>query len=186
MERVPLKAWKTLAKKTILDHGKYLVVESHQVQLHDGKVIEDWPWVITPDFVNVVAETENGEFLCFRQRKYGLKEVSLAPIGGYIELGETALQAAKRELSEETGYDAPEWVPLGEYLVGPNRGFATGYPFLARSAVWRIAPVNDDLEEQELLLLGRDALEDALDRGDFKILAWAHAVGMALRVLARL
>jgi len=180
-----LKPWKTLSKKTILDRGKFLVVESHTVQLHDGRVIEDWPWVVTPDFVNVVAETENGDFLCFRQRKYGLKEMSLAPVGGYIEPNETPLQAAGRELLEETGYMADEWISLGEYLVGPNRGFAKGYPFLARGAVWHSQPSSDDLEEQELLVLDLPAVESALDQGDFKILAWAHAVGMALRYITK-
>ena len=58
--------WKTLARETILNHSKYLAVENHTVELPDGKVIDDWPWVISPDYVNVVAITERNEFLFFR------------------------------------------------------------------------------------------------------------------------
>ena len=38
-----------------------------------------------------------------------------------------------------------------------------------------------DLEEQELVLLTRSEMEDALDRGEFKVLAWAAALAFALR-----
>jgi hypothetical protein len=39
----------------------------------------------------------------------------------------------------------------------------------------------DDLEEQELILLTRMEVEAALDRGDFKVLAWAASIAFALR-----
>ncbi len=61
-----MRPWKTLSKKTVLDCSKFLQVEMHEVELHDGQVIHEWPWVITPDFINVVAITEEGQFLCFR------------------------------------------------------------------------------------------------------------------------
>src|SRR5512139_728419 len=104
-----MQSWKTLSRRVILEHSKYLVVEEHAVELPDGRVIEDWPWLITPDFVNVVAVTEGGQFLCFRQTKYGIEGDSLAPVGGYLEPGEDPLVAAQRELLEETGYQAAEW-----------------------------------------------------------------------------
>jgi hypothetical protein len=44
-----LRPWKTLSKKTILDHGRFLRVEEHQVELPDGQVIQDWAWVIIPN-----------------------------------------------------------------------------------------------------------------------------------------
>jgi ADP-ribose pyrophosphatase len=83
-----------------------LSVEAHTVELPDGRVIEDWPWVVTPDFVNVVAVTEAGEFLLFRQTKYSIPGLTLATVGGYLEPGEEPLAAAQRELREETGYAA--------------------------------------------------------------------------------
>lgn len=178
-----MQPWKTLAKWTILGHSKYLTVESHTVELPDGRIIEDWPWIITPDFVIVVTVTVEGKFLCFRQVKYAVEGTSLAPVGGYIEPGEDPLSTAKRELLEETGYGATEWIDLGGYKVGANRGIATGHLFLACGAQRVTEPNADDLEEQELLLLSHPEIECALKSSEFKGLAWAAAVALALRHL---
>ncbi|MBN1976403.1 MAG: NUDIX hydrolase [Anaerolineae bacterium] len=175
-----MRQWKTLSRKTILDRGKYLTVEEHAIELPDGRVIEHWPWIVTPDFVIVVAITAGGAYVCFRQTKYGVEGTSLAPTGGYIEPGEDPLEAAKRELLEETGYQATEWIDLGAYVVDANRGVATAYLYLARDARPVAAPDADDLEDQQLLLLGRDKVEAALARGEFKALPWAAAVALAL------
>ena len=180
-----MQLWKTLSRRVVLDQGKFLTVESHTVELPDGRVIPDWPWVITPDYVNVIAVTEDGEFLCFRQTKYGVDGTSFAAVGGYIEPGEEPLTAARRELLEETGYEAPEWIDLGHYRVDGNRGAGTAYLFLARGAR-RVADADaDDLEEQDLLHLSRSALEAALAAGEFKLLPWATAVALALLHLER-
>jgi ADP-ribose pyrophosphatase len=175
-----MKRWKTLNRQTILNHSKFLQVEIHTVQLPDGQIIEDWPWVITPDFVNVVAQLEDGRFLFFRQVKYSVDGPTLAPVGGYLEPGEEPLTAAKRELLEETGYEATEWVSLGSFAVDANRGAGTAYPFLARHARPVAEPDADDLEEQELLFLSQDELENALAEGEFKVLPWVTAVALAL------
>ena len=174
-----MQLWKTLSRRTILNHSKFLRVEEHTVELPDGRIISDWPWVITPDYINVVAITDADRFLLFRQTKYAIEGTSLAPVGGYLEPGEEPLAAAQRELFEETGYAAPEWVSLGHYVVEGNRGFATAHLFLARGA-HRIAERNaDDLEEQELLLLGQAEVESALAKGEFKVLPWATNVALA-------
>ena len=180
-----MKPWKTLSRRTILDHSKFLMVEEHIVELPDGRVIDDWPWVITPDYINVTAVTAGGLFLCFRQTKYCVEGTSLAPVGGYIESGEDPLVAAKRELLEETGYEAATWLALGRYPVDGNRGMGVAYPFLATGA-HRVAEIDaDDLEEQELLLMSRADVEAALNAGDFQSLPWAAAVALALRRLMR-
>ncbi|MCP4426286.1 MAG: NUDIX hydrolase [Chloroflexi bacterium] len=178
-----MNSWKTLDRQTILNHNRFLRVENHAVQLPDGQVIDDWPWIVTPDYVIALAETENGRILCFRQYKYGVGGTSLAPVGGYLEQGEEPLAAAKRELLEETGYEAVEWIDLGGYVVDGNRGAGTAYLFLARQARPVAEPDADDLEEQKLLLLSRDELEMALANGEFKALPWVTAVALALRQL---
>ncbi|MCA9975100.1 MAG: hypothetical protein KC413_05095, partial [Anaerolineales bacterium] len=82
-----MQPWKTLSRETILDYSKFLTVEQHAVELPDGQVIVDWPWVVTPDYVNVVAVTEDGRFLLFRQTKYAVIGTTLATVGGYLEPG---------------------------------------------------------------------------------------------------
>jgi ADP-ribose pyrophosphatase len=176
-----MKPWKTKTRQTVLNDHPWLTVEHHTVELPDGRLLPDWPWIITPAYINVVAVTEDGRFICFRQVKYGIKGTTLAVVGGYIEKGEDPLAAAQRELLEETGYESPDWLSLGSYLVDPNRGIATGHLFLARHARFVAPPNADDLEEQELLLLTREEIETALECGEIKVLAWAATVAFALR-----
>ena len=172
--------WRTRSRRTLLDLGKYLSVETHAVELPDGRVIDEWPWLITPDYVNVLLVNEVGLYLIFRQTKYAVAGTTLAPVGGYLEPGEDPLEAAKRETLEETGHEAPDWVDLGHFAVDGNRGAGVGYLYLARDAR-KIADINaDDLEEQELLFLTRDELQIALLAGEFKVMSWATVVALAL------
>ena len=180
-----MQPWKTLNRSLLLDHSKYLRVENHTVQLPDGRTISDWAWLIMPDYVNIVVVTEEGRFLCFRQPKYGAGGITLALAGGYLEPGEDPLTAAQRELLEETGYEAPQWINLGGYAVDGNRGAGTGYLFLALRAR-RVAEISaDDLEEQELLYLSPAEVEQALLAQQFKVISWTTAVALSLHYLRR-
>jgi ADP-ribose pyrophosphatase len=178
-----MQQWRTLDKKVILDESPWLKVERHTVELPSGQVIPNWQWVTTPDYVNVVVVTEDGAFICFRQVKYAVEGDTLAVIGGYLNDGEEPLEAAQRELREETGYASTDWKDLGHYREDPNRGMAIGHLFLARRARLVAAPIVDDLEEQHLLFLTRAEIEHALAAGDFKVMAWTAAVALALRSL---
>jgi len=178
-----LRVWETVSRKTILSHSKFLTVESHTVKLPDGQIIPDWAWLIIPSAAIVLAVTEGNKFLCFRQTKYAVEGTSLAPVGGMLEPNEKPLDAAKRELLEEMGYETSEWVSLGSHILDPNRGIATMHLFLALNAKQVATPDSDDLEDQELLLLSRSELENALNAGEFKILAWSAVVAMSLNYL---
>lgn len=183
MKNETLRPWKTLSRKTILKHSRFLTVESHAVQLPDGQIIADWPWIITPDAVLILAVTPDHRFLCFRQTKYAIEGTSLAPVGGMIDPGEIPQEAAKRELLEETGYTSSDWVDLGNYALGPNRGMGKMHLFLAQNVEKVTDPESDDLEDQELLYLNRSELETALMAGEFKVVVWTTVVALALHYL---
>lgn len=183
MNRPKLAQWKTISKKTLLDLGKFLKVESHDVQLPDGTIISDWSWLIGPSAAIVLAETINKQYLCFHQVRYAIEGETLACIGGHVDKGEDPLTAAKRELLEETGYEASEWMSLGEYTAEPSRGLAKRYLFFARGAQ-KVAPVDsDDLEEQHLLALTLEELQEASRNGEFKVPSWAALVAMSINIL---
>lgn len=175
-----MKNWETLSRKVVLDMPPYLRVEQHDIQLPEGTILEGWPWLISPDFVNIAVITKEKEYLLFRQTKYSVKGTSLAPVGGYLEPGEEPLAAAKRELLEETGYKSERWENLGDFAVDGNRGNGIAHLFLARDAYCVGKPEADDLEEQELLFLSRAEVEAAVARGAFKVLPWQAVMALAL------
>lgn len=179
-----MKPLETISRRVVLDFSPRLRVESHRVRVPDGRVIEDWPWIVTRDYVIVLARGTDGRFLVFRQPKYGVQGLSLAPVGGYIEADEPPLEAARRELLEETGCRADSWTFLGNFRVDGNHGAGMAHLFLAEKAVRVQDPDSDDVEAQETLFLTPSEIKAALLRGEFKVLAWAATAGLALLKLA--
>ena len=178
--------WKTLSRTPVIRRGKFLTLEDHDVELPDGRIIRGWPWLVMPDYVNVMVETAEGKFVCLRQTKYAIGGgTSLAPVGGYVEPGESPDATARRELLEETGYESARWIPLGSYAADGNRGCGTAHLFLARDARKTAAVKSDDLEEQEVLLMTREEIEGALAAGAFRVLPWCANVALALKHIDR-
>ncbi|MCX7860664.1 MAG: NUDIX hydrolase [Chloroflexus sp.] len=175
-----MPAWNVREREIMLHQPPFLTVERHHVILPDGREIPNWQWVITPEYVNVAAITADNKFVLFRQEKYAVEGMSLAPVGGYLEPGEDPLLAAQRELREESGYVAPDWEHLGRYAVDGNRGAGVAHLYLARGATFAGKGESDDLEAQELVLLTVEEVRRALAAGEFKVLAWATVIALAL------
>ncbi|RPI05927.1 MAG: NUDIX hydrolase [Ignavibacteriae bacterium] len=181
-----MQQWKTLKKTTILDFNKFLRVEQHSVALPDGRIIQDWPWIVSPDYVLVLPVTGRNTLLLFRQTKYAVDGTSLAPIGGYLEPGEDALTAAQRELREEMGCEAAEWIPLGSYPVNGNHGGGIGHLFIALDAVKTGQPIIDDLEEMEPGEYTIKETEQKLLGGEVKVQGWVTVIALGLLYLKQM
>lgn len=85
-----------------------------------------------PDWVNVVALTADDQILLIEQWRHGVQHATLEIPGGMVDPGESPLDAARRELKEETGYEAEGWTELG--AVEPNPAIQSNrcHTFLAR------------------------------------------------------
>ena len=127
------------------------------------------------------------EFVLFRQPKYSVDGIGLAPFGGYLNTGEVPLTAAKRELNEEVGYISESWEHLGSYPVDGNRGVGTAHLYLAVDAVKSAdddaLPESDDLEEQKIVFLTKDEVIAAMMNKEFKVLPWMTAISLSLHYL---
>ena len=70
--------------------------------------------------VGVIPVTDDGKVIIERQFRYPLNRVvTEIPAGKLDSFTEDRLSAAKRELEEETGYTAAEWIELGDYYPTP-------------------------------------------------------------------
>ena len=180
-----LRPWKTLARRVLLSRPPWIEVGDERVELPDGRIVEDYPWVRTRDFAVVVAITPDRQVVLERGYKHGPRSVAVSLPAGYIERGEAPIGTARRELLEETGYEADEWRALGSFTEHGNYGICVEHAFLAlgaRRARDASANEHDELEELEVFTA---PLSEALAMlGDGRIVQLASASALALAALA--
>jgi ADP-ribose pyrophosphatase len=179
-----MRAWKTLARRVVLSYRPWLEVAVEKIELPDGRIIDEYLQLRGRDFVVVVAFTANGDVITERSYKHGPRRVSLALPAGLLETGEDPAAAARRELLEETGYEATRWESLGSFVVDSNYGLNTEHVFVAHGAVRSREPDPGDLEEIAVELHPKNEIIAALRSGDVAQLSSAAALGLALALEA--
>jgi ADP-ribose pyrophosphatase len=100
-----------ISSETIASSGM-LNVKRDQVRLYNGNTTQR-EYVVHPGAVVVVPILANGNVILERQFRYPLHQVFIELPAGKIDTGEDILITGQRELLEETGYTASEWVKLG-------------------------------------------------------------------------
>ncbi|MEQ1597943.1 MAG: NUDIX hydrolase [Methylotenera sp.] len=100
-----------ISSETIASGGM-LNVKRDQVRLNNGNTTQR-EYVVHPGAVVVVPILANGNVILERQFRYPLHQVFIELPAGKIDAGEEILITGQRELLEETGYTASEWVKLG-------------------------------------------------------------------------
>ena len=96
-----IKKWTTLESRYIIQRP-WLTARVDKVQLPDGRINPEHYVLEYPEWVNVIAITREGLFVMVRQYRHAMDVVLDELCAGVVEEGETPLQAAQRELLEET------------------------------------------------------------------------------------
>ena len=118
------------------------------------------------DWVNVIPLTDENQVVLIRQYRHGLRDVTLEIPGGLLEPLDTPEAAARRELREETGFDAGKMIPLSS--VYPNPAFLDNrcFTFLAKDVVPVGGQEQDDKEDIEVLLRPVDDVPRMIREGE--------------------
>ncbi|WP_022765677.1 NUDIX hydrolase [Butyrivibrio sp. XPD2006] len=184
--------WK-LVKEEHLKQDKWIDFRQNIYELPDGTDIGPVYNFSKHSFSVVVAKDEKGRYICVRQYRHGIDEITTEfPAGGieykesedhpYITVKNTiatedeAFEAAKRELEEETGYVSDNWKHL--LSLPANATLASNYVhiYAAKNCKKVTTQHLDDSEFLNVVLLSEDELRKRIFGGDFKqahhVLAW--------------
>ena len=185
--------WEEVRREHIIQ-DEWLDFRRLAYRLPDGTVSEPYYTYSRRDYVVIVASDESGLYLCVRQYRQGVNRVTTEfPAGGIERSGaldyrsdseredsaEDSLESAKRELLEETGYEADEWEHL--LTIPSNATIADNYAYIYRARNCRRVSGQhlDDIEFLHAMLLTAEEIERLIHGGDFlqavHVMAWMLA-----------
>lgn len=149
------RRWKILSSEYLI-RRPWLTARRDKVELPDGRINPEYYVVEYPDWVNVIAVTKEGKFVMERQYRHAVSMTCYELPCGVMEAGETPLEAAKRELLEETGYGKGEWKEILQITPNPSSMSNFTHCFVAEG----VEPVGtqhlDATEELEVHFLERE------------------------------
>ncbi len=152
-----------LSSETVFD-GKLLHVTYDTVQVENGNT--SWREVVRhPGAVAILAVLPDGKILMEHQYRYAIGNTLLEVPAGKLDKGEEPLAAAKRELEEETGYQAKNWKQLGSIFTSPGFCDEVIHIFLATDLEKGEQHLDDD-EFVELVSYSVPELEEKILKGE--------------------
>ena len=184
-------AWEEISTEHIVQ-DQWIDFRKSAYRYPDGRVFEPFYSYSRRDYVVIVASDTEGNYICVRQFRQGIKEVTTEfPAGGVerddgreygtTKASEETLEAAKRELMEETGYASDEWEHL--LTIPSNATIADNYATVYRAKNCRLEG-KQNLDETEVLQIYKyteDEIETMISEGEFQqavhVMAWLLAKG---------
>jgi ADP-ribose pyrophosphatase len=132
-----------------------------------------------PDYVSIAALTEDQHVVCVRQYRPAVERYTLELPSGLIDPGENPEESARRELLEETGYEAATLEVLGAML--PDSGRLGNQIWACAASGLRRVEGCEPEEGIEVVLLSVPELLRATVDGRFD-----HALHVAVILMAQL
>ena len=140
------KNWTKLDDR-LLQKTRVFDLRVQRMRSPDESYEDDFFYIQTLDWVNVIPITPEGDVIFVEQYRHGINERTLETPGGLVDPGSTPRQTAEKELAEETGYSSPRLTLLG--TIHPNPAMLTNqcHIFLAENAerthVQELEPAED-------------------------------------------
>lgn len=160
-----MKKWKTLSSSIALGE-KWFEVRKDKVKLPNGTILDDYFVWNSGDVAMVVPATKEGKFILVKQYKHGANEIMVEYPAGYINKNEKPLDAARREILEETGYKLENIQLLAKNIHQPTKENGVVYIFLAKTGEKITDMVNPDKNEEiELLELSSAEIMTMIRKG---------------------
>ena len=181
--------WEELSREHIVQ-DEWIDFRRSAYRYPDGKVFSPYYSYSRRDYTVIVASDAEGRYLCVRQFRQGIKEVTTEfPAGGIertdgreygnSDAAEDALECAKRELLEETGYKSEDWTHL--LTIPSNATVCDNYAhvFMARNCRKAGEQHLDDTEYLNVVMLTAEEIEQLIHSGRFQqsvhVMAWLLA-----------
>jgi len=157
---------RTVESRTAFD-GRLLKLDVLDVELDSGRrsVREV---VRHRGAVAVLVETRGGEFVLVRQFRKPVERELLETVAGTLDAGERPDECARREIKEETGYEADDLRELG--VIYPAPGYTDEALHMYHALVGDGAgkPRPDEDEQIEVVTLSADRVEQMIRRGEIR------------------
>jgi len=177
--------WEILETRDALVN-RWINIKAEKVRLPDGTIVDDYYVNHIRPIVHVIARTPEGLLVLTRQYKHGMRDWVLEFPAGTAEDGEDVLEAAVRELREETGYQAPRLEKIAGLAASPTTVCGTRHVYFGGNAEKIAEPTPDVTEMIELELYSPAELREMALNGGIVDTSTIACVFLALNRLGEL